>query len=50
MVPVVSPVIVELFRVGVVITPDPETFTHKPVPTTGIFPANNAEPALAQTV
>jgi hypothetical protein len=49
-VPVVSPVIVVLFRVGVVIVPDPETLTHNPVPTMGTFPAKNAEPPLEQMV
>jgi hypothetical protein len=49
-VPVVSPVIVELLRVGFVIVPDPETFTQRPVPTIGTFPANKAEPEVAHMV
>lgn len=49
-VPVVRPVIVELFCEGLVIVPGPETFTHNPVPTAGEFPANVAIPDVAQTV
>lgn len=49
-VPAVSPIIVVLLRVGVVIVPGPETFTHIPVPIAGLFPANNAEPEVAQMV
>lgn len=49
-VPTVSPVIVDAGFVGVVIVPGPETFTHRPVPLTGLFPASNALPAVTQTV
>jgi hypothetical protein len=38
-VPTVSPVMVVLGLFGVVITPDPETFTQTPVPESGVFPA-----------
>ena len=49
-VPTVSPVIVEFGELGLVITPGPETFTQRPVPTAGVFPANKAEPLVTQTV
>lgn len=49
-VPTVSPVIVELGLVGDVIVPGPETFTHKPLPTTGVFPESVAFPTETQTV
>jgi hypothetical protein len=49
-VPAVNPVTVVLFSKGLVMVPDPETFTHKPVPLAGAFPANVTEPVLAQTV
>ena len=38
-VPTPKPVIVVLFKVGVVIVPAPETKVHKPVPIAGTFPA-----------
>ena len=37
--PTPKPVIVVLFNVGVVIVPLPPIKVHKPVPTTGAFPA-----------
>ena len=37
--PTPNPVIVVLFKVGVVIVPLPETNVHKPVPIAGLFPA-----------
>lgn len=49
-VPTVSPVIVEFGSSEFVITPGPETFIHLPIPFTGLFPANKAEPAVTQTV
>jgi hypothetical protein len=49
-VPTVSPVIVEAGLVGVVIVPGPETFTQRPLPTRGVFPARVAVPTETQTV
>lgn len=49
-VPGVSPVIVELATREFVITPDPETFIHLPIPTPGMFPAKVVEPVLAHIV
>ena len=46
--PTPKPVIVVLFKVGVVIVPLPETKVHKPVPIAGLFPAIVATP-LVQT-
>ena len=43
-VPTPKPVNPDVGLVGVVIVPVPETNVHKPVPTTGVLPANVAVP------
>ena len=50
--PGVNPVTVVFLRSGFVIVPDPETFTHIPVPLAGLFPLSVAVavPVVAQSV
>ena len=48
--PGVNPVTVVFLISGFVIVPEPETFTHKPVPVTTTLPANVANPVFTQIV
>ena len=49
-VPAVSPVMVEEGNNEFVITPEPETFIHAPVPAAATFPASVVEPVVTQMV
>ena len=50
LVPAVSPVIVEVGDNELVITPEPETFTHTPMPAVGVFAVIVTLPVVTQTV